>query len=64
MVRSFLADDDPWLAERGHEISLLVSRFNRYRSKRQPQQDDNGFVRVERTDAEWDEFLRQPGATQ
>ena len=57
IVKAFMGDDDPWLAERGHEIALLVSRFNRYRS-RPPEAEGNGFVRAEMTEGESDDFVR------
>ena len=58
IIDAFMADEDPWLADRGHEISLLVSRFNRYRSKPPAEAEGNGFVRAEMTAEEADEIVR------
>jgi hypothetical protein len=33
IVNAFMADDDDWLVKGGHEIGLLVARFNRYRAR-------------------------------
>lgn len=57
IIDAFLADDERWVAEKGHELALLVSRFNRYRAKPPADPNVDGFERAERTDAEWDAFL-------
>lgn len=58
ILTRYLRDDDPWLVERTHLFGLLPSRINRYRAiQGQDKPDDNGFVRVERSDDEWEKLL-------
>lgn len=51
IIEAFLRDDDDWLADKGHTIGMLVSRFPRYVSRRPtaPPVSDNGFERREVT---------------
>lgn len=62
VVRAFIADNDNWLTERGHTISLLVSRFNQYRATRVVENEpdpETGFVRRVLSEAELRELAGQ-----
>jgi hypothetical protein len=59
IIEAFLSDDDPWLSGKGDEISLAVSRFNRYRAKPQAMSDGSVFLRADVSDAEINAVLSE-----